>query len=179
MRRLLFAVVLLAGCASSGAVPDPDRPTDRILATDEGQVFRTTDLPAVATVLPFPADRVMRGLATVYTKLGIDLTLIDPPTGRIGNPRFVRRREIHEVPISQLLNCGRNMTGNRSDNDRITMSLVSTARGEPAGGTRLVTVLSAGAQTMDGSSGDVTSCGTTGVLEETIRKQLLLELAGK
>lgn len=179
MRRLLFAVVLLAGCASAGAVPDPDRPADRILATDQGQVIRTTDTPAASTVLPFPPDRVLRGLATVYTKLGIELTLIDPPTGRIGNPRFVRRRELHDIPISQLLNCGRNMTGDRSDNDRITISVISTARSEPTGGTRLVTVFTAGAQTMDGSSGDVTSCGTTGMLEETIRKQLLLELAGK
>lgn len=179
MRRLLFAVVILTGCASSGASSDPSIPTDRILATDNGNVYRTTNLPAASTVVPFAADRVMRALATVYTKMGIDLTLIDPPTGRIGNPHFIRRREINGVQISQLLNCGRNMTGNRADNDRITISLVSTAKGEPDGGTRLSTVFTAGAQTMDGSSGDVTSCGTSGVLEETIRKQLLLELANK
>lgn len=184
MRRSLSfiaisAVAVVAACASSGASADPGPPSDRILAVDKSGIYRTTDAPAASFVSPVDANRTLRALADVYTALGIELTLIDPPNGRIGNPRFAKRRELNGQAISTYLNCGRNMTGDRADNDRVTWSVVSTAKADGAGGTRVVTAVTADAQPMDGTSGDHTACGTTGRLEELIRKDVLLRVAAR
>jgi hypothetical protein len=175
----LAAVAAVAACASSGASPDPETATDRVLAVDKSGVYRTTDSPAASFVAPVDANRTLRALADAYTALGIELTLVDPPNGRVGNPRFTRRRELNGQAISTYLNCGRNMTGDRADNERITWSVISSAKADPGGGTRVVTAINADSQPMDGTSGDHTPCGTTGRLEELIRKDVLLRIAAK
>ena len=59
------------------------------------------------------------------------------------------------------------------------MSLISMVRPDGKGGSELETAFSAQAQNMEGSSGDRISCGSTGRLEERIRKGVLLKIGSQ
>jgi hypothetical protein len=56
------------------------------------------------------------------------------------------------------------------------MSLISVVRPDGKGGSELETAFTSSAQNMEGSSSDRISCGTTGRLEERIRKGVFLKL---
>jgi hypothetical protein len=56
------------------------------------------------------------------------------------------------------------------------MSLMSIVRPDGKGASELETAFSAQAQNMEGTSSDRIACGSTGKLEERIRKTVLVKL---
>ena len=66
-------------------------------------------------------------------------------------------------------------SGAIADNYRIYISLISAVRPDGTGASELETAFSAQAQNMDGAASDKVACGTTGRLEERIRKSVLLK----
>ena len=172
--------VSLAGavaCASSGS-PGPDLTPagQRTVAVDDQQVYRTS-VPVNAKV-PIPAapSRVFDVLKSVYEDLGVPPGTNDPATGRIGNSDFWKARRFANEPISAFLSCGETFTGSAANNYRIYMSLVSIVRPDGKGASELETAFSAQAQNMEGTSSDRIACGSTGKLEERIRKTVLVKL---
>jgi hypothetical protein len=176
--RLLVSLAAAVGCASSGS-PGPDLAPagQRTVAVDDQQVYRTSVAVNAKVPIPAPPSRVFDALKTVYADLGVPPATHDPATGRIGNTDFWKSRRFANEPISSFLSCGETFTGSAADNYRIYMSLQSVVRPDGKGASELETAFSASAQNMEGTSSDRIACGSTGKLEERIRKAVLVKLA--
>jgi len=174
---LVFVIVSSASCASSpSSEPNVSMPTQRTVATDDRQVYRTTVLANAKSPVPAAPSRVFEAVKQVYEELGVPAGTNDPTTGRFGNTDFWKSRKFANQPLSDFLNCGQSFTGQVANNYRIYISLISMVRPDGKGASELETAFSAQAQNMEGSSGDRISCGSTGRLEEKIRKSVLLKV---
>jgi len=174
---LLVFVAAAAACASSGSPgPNVSAPSQRTVAVDDRQVYRTSVPVNSKAAIPAPPSRVFDALKSVYEDLGVPPGTHDPATGRIGNTDFWKSRQFANEPMSTFLSCGESLTGPVANNYRIYMSLVSMVHPDGKGASEVETAFSAQAQNMEGTSGDRIACGTTGKLEERIRKALLLKI---
>ena len=180
MRRtsFLFLVLGTASCASSSGGPDVSLPRERTVAVDDQQVYRTTVLASTKSPLSAPPGRAFEALKKVYEEIGVPPGTHDPATGRFGNTDFYKSRRFGNEALSAYLNCGESFTGPVANNYRIYMSLLSIVRPDGKGASELETAFSAQAQNMEGTSADRISCGSTGRLEERIRRGVLLKLGG-
>jgi len=151
-------------------------PTDRTVAVDDQNVYRTTVLPNAKSPIPGPPGRVFEALKTVYAGLGIPPGVSDAATGRVGNTDFWKSRRLGDQAMSDYLNCGESFTGPAANSYRIYISLLSVVRPDGKGASELETAFHAQAQNMEGTSADKIPCGSTGRLEERIRKSVLLKL---
>ncbi|HEX5076004.1 MAG TPA: hypothetical protein VFW03_22515 [Gemmatimonadaceae bacterium] len=180
MRSLLpFLILAIApSCASSGSSPDPGiaSPTERVVAADTHGAYRTTVSPNAKAHLPASPSRVFDALKSVYRELGVPPGIDDPTTGRFGNTDFWKTGKLGGEPISMYLNCGDSIMGPAADTYRIYISLVSQVQPDGKGETNLETAFVAQARNMEGTTSDRVSCGTTGRLEEQIRKRLVEKL---
>lgn len=180
MRRLPFlvAVVITAACASSGSSPNTElpSPSDRIIASDNQGVMRTTVAPNAKVRIPAAPSRVLPALRAVFADLAIPVTTDDPSSGRVGNANFWKSRKLGDEPISTYLNCGAAITGLAADTYRVYISLLTAVRPDGSGGSELEIALVAQAQNMEGTTADRVACGTTGRLEERIQKMVLQKL---
>jgi hypothetical protein len=170
---------LIAGsmaCASSSQGPDVSPPSQRTVAVDDRQVYRTSVSANPKVPVPAAPSRVFEALKSVYEELGVPPGTHDPTTGRIGNTDFWKQRRFAGEPISAFLSCGETFTGAAANTYRIYMSLLSVVRPDGKGASEVETAFSAQAQNMEGTSSDRIACGSTGKLEERIRKALLLKL---
>ena len=173
------AALLVAGtmaCASSGGPPSVAMPTERTVAVDDNNVYRTTVLPNAKVAIPLAPNRVFDAVKAVYEELGVPPGTHDPATGRFGNLDFWKQRRFGNEPLSTYIHCAEGFTGPVANSYRIYMSLISVVRPDGKGGSEMETAFTAAAQNMEGSSSDRISCGTTGRLEERIRKGVLLKL---
>jgi hypothetical protein len=180
MRRtsLVFLLLGTAACAStSSRGSDVSLPSERTVAIDDQQVYRTTVLANAKAPIAAPPGRAFEALKKVYDELGVPPGTHDPATGRYGNTDFYKTRRFANEAISSFLNCGESFTGPVANNYRIYMSLLSVIRPDGKGGSELETAFSAKAQNMEGTSADRISCGSTGRLEEHIRRAVLLKSA--
>lgn len=168
--RALLLAFLLAGCASAGTPSPGSRPGERILAQGEEGFIRTTDATAERTDTVAVAPTVaMRALVATIEELGIEVTLVNPARGEVGNPRFVASRRLAGQPMSHYVSCGQTLTGLRADNDRITFNVLAVVTPLASGGSSVHTRVDATAQDMQsGNSAQVMQCTSTGVLETRI-----------
>jgi hypothetical protein len=180
MRRYRF-VFLIAATASCSSAPGPDvsLPSDRIVAIDDSKVYRTSVMANAKSPVPAAPSRTFEAVKAVYQELGIPPGMHDPSTGRFGNTDFWKQRRLANEPLSTFLNCGESFTGPVANNYRIYISLISVVRPDGKGASELETAFSAQAQNMEGSSGDRISCGSTGRLEERIRRGVLLTVGAQ
>ena len=180
MRRYRF-VFLIGATASCSSAPSPDvsLPSDRTVAVDDSKVYRTTVMANAKSPVPAAPSRTFEAVKVVYQELGIPPGTHDPSTGRFGNTDFWRQRRLANEAMSTFLNCGESFTGPVANNYRIYISLVSMVRPDGKGASELETAFTAQAQNMEGSSGDRISCGSTGKLEERIRRGVLLKVGAQ
>ena len=171
-----FLVAGTTACASSGGAPSVAMPTERTVAVDDNNVYRTTVMPNAKSPVPMAPSRVFEAVKTVYEELGVPAGTNDPSTGRFGNLDFWKQRRFGTEPLSTYIHCGEGFTGPVANNYRIYISLISLVRPDGKGGSELETAFTAAAQNMEGSSSDRIACGTTGRLEERIRKGVFLKL---
>ena len=178
MRRVCLVLSLAgaAACATTSGGPTVSMPTERTVAVDDQNVYRTTVVPNAKVLIPAPPGRTFEAVKAVYEELGIPAGTHDPSTGRIGNTDFWKSRRLGNEAMSAYLNCGESFTGPVANNYRIYISLLSVVRPDGKGGSELETAFSAQAQNMEGTSGDRIACGSTGRLEERIRKSVLLKV---
>lgn len=177
-RRPCIALLVAAttACASSGGSTSVALPTERTVAVDDNNVYRTTVLPNTKFPVPVAPNRVFDAVKAVYEELGVPPGTNDPATGRFGNVDFWKQRRFGNEALSSYLNCGDSFTGPVANNYRIFMSLLSVVRPDGKGGSEVETAFTAQAQNMEGSSSDRIACGTSGRLEERIRKGILIKV---
>jgi len=177
MRRFFLAPLLAgaAACASSPSSGTLASPSERMVAVDDQNIYRTTVVPNAKVPIPAPPARVFEAVKAVYAELEIPPGTYDPTTGRIGNPDFWKQRRLGGQIMSTYLSCGESFTGPAANNYRIFISLNSQVH--PDGqASQLETAFHAQAQNMEGTSADRIPCGSTGRLEERIRKAVLLKI---
>jgi hypothetical protein len=177
MRRF-FLASLLAGAAACASSPSGtlSSPSERMVAVDDQNIYRTTVLPNSKSPIPAPPARVFEAVKAVYAELEIPPGTYDPTSGRIGNPDFWKQRRLGGQAMSTYLSCGESFTGPAANNYRIYISLNSQVHPDAQGGSQLETAFHAQAQNMEGTSADRIPCGSTGRLEERIRKAVLLKV---
>src|SRR5687767_12194261 len=93
MRRFFLAPLLAgaAACASKSQSPSSETlpsPSERMVAVDDQNIYRTTVLPNAKVPIPAPPGRVFEAVKAVYEELEIPPGTHDPTTGRIGHPDF-------------------------------------------------------------------------------------------
>jgi hypothetical protein len=176
MMRRVSLLLSLAGTASCSPAPRAEvgLPTERTVAVDDKNVYRTTVLPNAKAPIAAAPSRAFEAVKTVYGELGIPPGTNDPATGRFGNTDFWKTRRLGNEALSGYLNCGESFTGPIANNYRI-----SIVRPDGKGASELETAFSAQAQNMDGTSADRIACGSTGRLEERIRKSVLLKVGAE
>ena len=173
---LVLLITSATACASSH-VPDIAPPSQRTVAVDDQQVYRTSVMANPKAIIPAAPSRVFDALKAVYEELGVPPGTHDPSTGRVGNTDFWKSRKFAGESISAFLNCGESLTGTVANNYRIYMSLLSVVRPDGKGASEVETAFHAQAQNMEGTSSDRIACGSTGKLEERIRKAVLLKIS--
>jgi hypothetical protein len=169
---LLLALFGAGATACATSAPSPAPSPDRILVVDrDGTVVRqsTADENARAVVAA-PMAQVWPAVLLAYADLGIEPTVSDRATGRYGNAGFVAPRRIMGRPLAEFFHCGSGMTGPLIDMGRLTANVVSALGEDGAGGTVVVTHVSATLRRNDGTSTDPINCSSTGALEEYIRQ---------
>lgn len=156
--------------------------SQRTVASD-GSVFGTITTDATVTAVRYVSsvnrEQAMRALVAAYQKLGIEATLVDPPGGRIGNPRFEVRGRLNGKTISTYLSCGETLTTNRANTARVSISLVSVVTPQTAESVIATRLDSVAVDRADGNSTDIQPCHTTGLLERELHNAAGLALAGR
>lgn len=180
MQRVLriASAALLALAAACAASPDPgiaptNQTTSQVFTGTEGlPTTVTTDAPVASSInTAIRPDTALVMLQAAYAVNGIEVTLIEPAAGRIGNPHFFVRGTMNREPLSRYVTCGRTISGERADRDQIQLSVVSTVRPGPNGGSVVETLLTASARDRtSGNVGDLMTCSTRGALESRIHR---------
>ena len=148
-------------------------PSERIVASDNSVVIRTSVPPNARATIPVPPARVFDVLKAVYDELGIPSATSDMANRRIGNTNFFKTRKLGNTAISVYLHCGESLTGNIADSYRIYFSIISEVRPDAKGASELETAVTGYARNLEGTSSDPIACGSTGQLEDRIQKGVL------
>ena len=164
-------ILAISACASSGAKPESDisRPTERIVASDNQGVVRSSVASNARITINVPPARALAVVKAVYDELGIPSATVDVASGQITVPRFFKTRKLGDTNLSAYFNCGDSLNGNIADTYRIYITVVSAVRSDGKGGTELETAVTGDAADMGGASSGKTACGTTGRLEQRIQ----------
>lgn len=178
-----LVALTLAGCASGGgtetktSTPGPiivndDR--DAVLSAAMGERVISSDQAIYASVAA-PPDKVHQALIVAYSELGVPATAINPRDGLVAalNRRAFNR--LGNERLSRYVSCGDSMTGPRADQDRVVLSVISWAKPDGSGATRIESRVVGNATDSGGTSMRM-PCTTTGELESRIHKAAMAAL---
>jgi hypothetical protein len=179
MRRLALALapaLVLASTACASADPNARQSgQDRIIVTsDPGGVVADFNIQRPdyvgAFVVKDARDRLWSQLPAVYTELGLPAPVMDESIWTVEVRNHTATRRIGDIRMSQILDCGSDMTGQLADTHRIRLSVRTWL--EPAGGenTEVRTRVDALASSMERSA--TFSCSSRGELEARIAQAL-------
>jgi hypothetical protein len=168
----LFAV---AGCSSSGgakaAGPAPivvNDERDAVLSAALGERVISNDQAIFESVAAKP-EQVYQALIVAYSELSVPATVINPRDGLVASLNRRAYGRLGNERLSRYVSCGDSMTGPRADQDRITLSIISWAKPDGTGRTRIETRVVGNASDSGGTSVKM-PCTTTGELESRVHK---------
>jgi len=170
---------MLGVAACAPAAPSPSPSPERVLVVNsDGSAIRqsTADENSRSTYTAPPAQ-VWPALVLAYNTLGIQPTSNDRASGQYGNAGFIVPRRIAGRPIGDFFSCGNGMTGPRIDTGRVYGNVMSVLSDNGAGGSIVVTHVSASLRPNGGSASDPIICSSTGALEMLLQKNIQQELA--
>lgn len=181
---LALALGACASTAGTGSAPPPPTTTTISMAGTGGGgslgsgtvgVRSTADAGMTRTELAAPPERVFAALREVYPAIGVEVGTVDDAQRIVGNRRLEISRRLGSSPISRYLRCGETAFGApAADQHRVRVNMISTVRAAGEGSV-VETVLQATATPVGQNT--VSTCQTTGVLEENLAKALQLRLA--
>lgn len=172
-RSVSFAgIVLLAGCASSGATLNggvSSGPSVQESSAQSGDRMASVARFKVAqrSTVNVPIADAWARLSKAYSDLGIPLTTVQPDAHMLGNEGMKRSHTLANDRLSKYLDCGSGGSGSsNADVYSINMSVMS--RLSPTdNGTEVATLIQATATPMAFGTAPV-ECSTTGALEARI-----------
>jgi hypothetical protein len=172
----VVACITVAGCSSGGggtraSAPAPIVVTDgreAMLSAAFGERVSAQDQVTYESV-EAPPDKVYQALIVAYSELGVPATVINPAQGLVAAIKRRAFARLGNVALSRYLSCGSSMTGPRADQDRIELSVISWARPDGVGKSRVETRFVANATDSGGTSTRM-PCTSTGELESQLHK---------
>jgi hypothetical protein len=174
----LAALLVLGGCSSGGgrsatatSAPAPIVVKDEreaVLSAAIGERVVADNL-GVFYSIEAPPDKVYQALIVAYGDLGIPATIVNPKDGLVAVTNRWVIRTLGDSRLSRYLSCGESMTGPRADQDRVVISVISWAKPDGAGSTRIETRIVAMANDTGGSNVRM-PCTTTGQLESELHR---------
>lgn len=139
---------------------------------------RADDGVVIARMAAVPA-LVWDALGRAFTARKVALSILDRPSGRMGDTALVMMRQWNGQPLSRYLSCGSTMTGQRADVDRIRAVMMGQLT-KLVGDTIAVAIhLSASASPLaSGNSGSTAQCVSTGRAEAELLDEMIRQLGG-
>lgn len=134
------------------------------------------NVSAVRDTVNAIVEEVWNLLPEAYVELGIPLGGVNPRARLLGNIGFRATGELGEMRISELLHCGRTMTGDIADQYQIHLRVLTQVR--DADGTSVVSSMVDATARPQGVSGNAVRCSSTGRLESEIVKRVRSQLVG-
>jgi len=108
----------------------------------------------------------------VYTALKLPRDWADSTNGQLGTLRHRATYTLGGQRLSVYFNCGQGIAGANADTWRLNMALVTFIQPAGEGKVRLGTGVVAEAQDMSGTSTEPAMCGSMGLLESRIHKEV-------
>lgn len=179
--RSAVAVLVVIACAPPVSTPasgTTNAPAS-IIPTETGVMMR---LDQENNTLTFRVDatpeRVWAQLPGIYETLGIRAEVRDSTTRVFGTRGFVLGR-LDGKRTAEYVRCGNEGTGPSSAGMvRTRLTILSSLKSAPEGGTLVVAEVGGTATTVEGTSSGPVTCSSKGGLEQRIRALLLQRLAG-
>lgn len=178
--RAVVLPLLLAGCASTTAVPTgaPTTRTTQVTAADARYQVDQSAAGADFVSVPAAPDAVWDALAPAYEALGMQGRVLDAERRIFGQPETTVRRQLGGTQLSRFLDCGNRVGVVNANSYSVTLTVTSYVRPGPAGGAQLRTQVDAMARA-PGSSEAPVRCGTTNELERRIESIVRERTAGR
>ena len=177
--RRLAAVALLGAVVAatfpfSSAQAQPPRPRVKFRAY-QLEVFLDTLVYARDTVHASPAQAFAAARAT-YAALKLPREWADSANGQIGTLKARLSYQLGGERLSTYFNCGQGLTGANADQWRLQIAIVTFVEPTTNGKSRVGTGVVAEAQDMSGVSTEPAMCGSSGLLEARILKDVKARL---
>jgi hypothetical protein len=172
--RYIALLLLVCGCASSGNTAESvAQKAPVIYAGDQtsGTILGEKPRASMATIAAAPAA-VWMAAKQVYASIDVPLGIENASSHVLGNQNFYKARQMAGQPMTQFVDCGSGMTGQKAANYRIYMSLVTDISVDGKGGTLVQTTFTALGQNVTEGSSDRIPCGTTGRLESLMLERI-------
>lgn len=183
---LLAALTLLVlagtGCASSqGARSLPDERSgigtmSIDAASSRFDIRFMEDVSPVRDTVSAIVEEVWNLVPQAYLQLDVPIRGVNPEARLLGNTEFRAEGNFGDVRLSELVHCGRTMTGEIADRYALQFSVLTQVQ-EADGRSVVASVVEATARPR-GVSGNTVRCSSTGKLEREIVKHIRLELVG-
>lgn len=133
--RSIVLLILLAGCATGSAVQGSNTvPQRQTIFTSEQGTLVSDPARAEAIQVDAPPLAVWAAVKKVYSEFGIPVTLENASGHQLGNPSFIKTRQVGSEPMPSLVNCGNGMTGPNAASFRMTLSLLTDVNPDGKGG---------------------------------------------
>ena len=174
MRRVLsFLVLVASGCASAGTPSEETTPRQATILVDPGAGVLLAERPrSTSTTIAAPPATVWVAAKKVYATLGIPVTVDNPAAHQLGNANFYASRRLANQPMTQFVDCGSGMTGQKAATYRIYMSLLTTIESDGGSGTRVNTTFVPMGQDVTEGSTDRIACASKGSFEKLVLDQI-------
>lgn len=170
LSHLVFCTVVIAGCAS-GTVVNQERDPVLVMVGNGAELRYNKDVRVLTSSLTGSPASLWPRLNAAFANIGLPVTERDSADYAVAaqNAQFSGR--LGNSPMSRVVDCGLTTVGSqRANSYRVWLTVASQL--QPSGtGTVLRTTVVAKAQDQSSSTAAV-QCGTTGVLEQEIAKQL-------
>lgn len=123
-----------------------------------------------------PMGETFAAVRATYAALKLPREWADSANGQLGTLRARVTYQLGGERLSQYFNCGNGLTGANADTWRLTIAIVTFLQPAGDGKVRLGTGAVAEAQDMSGVSTEPAMCGSSGLLEARILKDVRAKL---
>ncbi len=166
---LAVCTVALIGCASSGVVNEQQDPV-LVMIANGGSFRYNKDVRVITSSVDGSPATLWPRLNSTFASMGLPVTERDSTKYAVAAQNASFNGRFMNQAMSRIVDCGDTPTGSRANAYRVWLTVVSQLQ-PSATGTTLRTSVTAKAQDPSSSTSSV-QCGTTGVLEHEIAKQL-------
>jgi hypothetical protein len=171
-RAILLALACgcASGCASGGASTqgsDLARQPVIYSSPETGTIVGERARAAIAAIAAPPAT-VWLAVKKTYLDLDIPITVENPAGHQIGNDNFQKTRQMAGQSMTNWVDCGSSMTGQKASTYRIYSSLITNVIPDGKGGTSVHVIFVPMGQDVTEGGSDRIACGSTGRFEQLI-----------
>lgn len=169
-----LGAILASALPLAGAQAQAPRPRVKFRAYPL-EVFLDTLVYARDTVHA-PAAQVFAATRATYAALKLPREWADSASGQLGTLKARLSYQLGGERLSTFFNCGQGLTGANADQWRLQIAMVTFVQAAGDGKSRVGTGVVAEAQDMSGVSTEPAMCGSSGLLEARILKEVRARL---